>query len=133
MDALLERYAKQVLQTEPPPASAPADETAAWRARVREDAINRIGEIRRHDEPDRKQITGRLATRPERDRIWGQHKNLSRHSLNSFSSERSMVPAPGNPSPVPGQTFDVTELARRIRGRRHQAILPPSGRHRLQR
>jgi hypothetical protein len=75
VDALLERYASQVLGAEPPPVTALADQITAWRARIREDAVNRIGEIRRHDEPDRKQIARQLARLPERDRIWGHHKS----------------------------------------------------------
>ncbi len=53
IDALLEQYAKQILGTEPPPASASADEASAWRAQVREHASNLIGEIRRDDEQKR--------------------------------------------------------------------------------
>ncbi len=75
IDALLEQYAKQILDTEPLPASATADETSEWRARVREHASTLIGEIRRDDEPHRKQIARQLANLPERDRIWGQDKD----------------------------------------------------------
>jgi hypothetical protein len=72
IDALLEQYAKQILGTEPLPASASGDETSAWRARVREHAKNLIGEIRRQDEPHRKQIARQFAHLPENDRVWGQ-------------------------------------------------------------
>jgi hypothetical protein len=75
IDALLEQYAKQILGTEPLPVAASADETSAWRTRVREHASNLIGEIRRHDEPHRKQIARQLASLSERDRIWGHDKN----------------------------------------------------------
>jgi hypothetical protein len=71
IDALLAQYAKKILGTEPPPVSASADEISAWRERVRDHAGNLIGEIRRDDEPHRKQIAGQLAALPERDRIWG--------------------------------------------------------------
>jgi hypothetical protein len=74
VDALLEQYAKQILRTEPLPVSASAQETDVWRTRVREHASNLIGEIRRDDEPHRKQIARQLASLPERDRIWGQDK-----------------------------------------------------------
>jgi hypothetical protein len=74
IDALLERYAKQVLGTEPPPVSASADEISAWRAQVRDEVMTRIGEVRRDDELHRKQIARQLADLPERDRIWGQDK-----------------------------------------------------------
>jgi len=72
MDALLAQYAKKILGTEPPPVSASADEISAWRERVQEHAGNLIGEIRRDDEPHRKQIARQLANLPEHVRIWGQ-------------------------------------------------------------
>jgi hypothetical protein len=75
IDALLEKYAKQILGTEPPPASATADEASEWRARVREDARTRIGEIRREDEPHREQIARQLASLPDHDRLWGRDKS----------------------------------------------------------
>jgi hypothetical protein len=75
IDALLEQYAKQILGTEPPPVSTSAEETSAWRTRLREHASNLIGEIRRDDEPHRKQIARQLANLPEQDRIWGHGKN----------------------------------------------------------
>lgn len=71
IDALLAQYAKKILGTEPPPVSASADEISAWRERVRDHAGALIGEIRRDDEPHRKQIARQLADLPERDRIWG--------------------------------------------------------------
>jgi hypothetical protein len=72
VDALLEKYAQDILKTEPPPASASDDEFAAWRARVRESAGTLISEVRRDDELDRKQIARQLADLPDRDRVWGQ-------------------------------------------------------------
>jgi hypothetical protein len=72
VDALLEKYAQDILDTEPPPASASDEESRAWRAQVRERVGIAIGEIRREDEPDRKQIARQLADLPDRERIWGQ-------------------------------------------------------------
>ena len=72
VDALLEKYARDALGTEPPPASASDDELGAWRANVRERASTLIGEVRRDDEPDRKQITRELADLPGRERVWGR-------------------------------------------------------------
>jgi hypothetical protein len=72
MDALLEKYAAQLLETKPPRASASADEISAWRDRVREHARTLIGEIRRHDEKRREEIAGQLAKLPEEARLWGQ-------------------------------------------------------------
>ena len=71
IDALLAQYAKKILGTEPPPVSASADEISAWRERVRDHAGALIGEIRRDDEPHRKQLARQLADLPENDRIWG--------------------------------------------------------------
>ena len=72
IDALLAQYAKKILGTEPPPVSASADEISAWRERVRDHAGALIGEIRRDDEPNRKQIARQLADMPENARIWGK-------------------------------------------------------------
>ena len=76
VDALLEKYAHDILDTEPPPASASDKEFSAWRADVREHAGTAIGEIRREDEPDRKQIARQLAGLPGRDRIWGRDAGI---------------------------------------------------------
>jgi hypothetical protein len=72
VEALLEKYAQDILHTEPLPASASDSEFRAWRTQVRERATTLIGEIRRDDEPDRKQIARQLADLPDRERIWGQ-------------------------------------------------------------
>jgi hypothetical protein len=72
VDALLEKYARQVLGTEPPPVTATEDESAAWRDRVRDHAATLIGEIRRDDEPSRKRLARELALLPEDTRIWGR-------------------------------------------------------------
>jgi hypothetical protein len=72
VDALLEKYAKDILDTKPPSASVSDDEFGAWRTQVREHAGTAIGEIRRDDEPDRKQIARQLADLPDRERIWGR-------------------------------------------------------------
>jgi hypothetical protein len=76
VDALLEKYAHDILDTEPPPASASEEEFSTWRADVRERAGTAIGEIRREDEPDRKQIARRLAGLPGRDGIWGRDAGI---------------------------------------------------------
>ena len=74
IDALLAQYAKKILGTEPPPVSASPDDISAWRERVQDHAGNLIGEIRRDDEPYRKQFARQLASLSDRDRIWGQDK-----------------------------------------------------------
>ena len=71
-DALLEKYAQDTLGTEPPPASASDDELRVWRANVRERVGTLIGEVRRDDEPDRKQIARELAGLPGREGVWGR-------------------------------------------------------------
>jgi len=72
IDALLEKYAHETLDTEPPPTSAPDDELRAWRADIRDRVGTLIGENRREDEPDRKQIARKLAGLSDRERIWGR-------------------------------------------------------------
>jgi hypothetical protein len=72
VDALLEKYAQDILDTEPPPASASDDEFRAWRAHVRERTTTLIGEVRGDDEPERKQIARQLADLPDRERVWGR-------------------------------------------------------------
>lgn len=76
VDALLEKYAQDVLDTEPPSASVSDDEFSAWRADVRERAGTLIGEVRRDDEPDRKQIARQLVGLSEREHIWGRDAGI---------------------------------------------------------
>ena len=83
VDALLEKYAQDILDTEPPSASASDDEFRAWRAHVRERVGTAIGEIRRDDEPDRKQIARQLADLPDRDRIWGRDATIEAQGRSS--------------------------------------------------
>jgi hypothetical protein len=72
VDALLEKCAEDILGDEPLPVSASADGFRAWRTGTRERTGTLIGEIRRDDEPHRKQIARQLAHLPDRERIWGQ-------------------------------------------------------------
>jgi hypothetical protein len=76
VDALLEKYAQDTLDTEPPSASASDDEFRTWRAHVRERVGALIGENRRDDEPDRKQIARQLASLPDRERVWGRNAGV---------------------------------------------------------
>jgi len=73
VDALLEKYAQDTLDIEPPSASASDGEFRAWRANVRDRVGSAIGEVRRDDEPDRKQIARQLADLPDRERVWGRN------------------------------------------------------------
>jgi hypothetical protein len=72
IDALLEKYAQDALDIEPPSASASDDALRAWRADIRERTGTLIGEIRRDDEPDRRQIARQLASLSDRERTWGR-------------------------------------------------------------
>ena len=92
-DALLEKYAQGTLDTEPPSASASDDEFRAWRARLRERAGTLIGEIRRDDEPDRKQIARQLAGLPDRKRIWGRDAGIK--AIGRGNKRLRMTPALG--------------------------------------
>lgn len=72
LDALLERYAAEVLGTEPPSATASANEISTWRMRVRDDAAHRIGEIRRDDEPHREEIAHQFTGLSVGTLLWGK-------------------------------------------------------------
>jgi len=76
VDALLEKYAQDILHAEPPSASASDDEFRAWRAGIRERAGTLIGEVRGDDELDRKQIAHQLAGLPDRERFWGRDAGI---------------------------------------------------------
>jgi hypothetical protein len=76
VDALLEKYAQEILDAEPPPISVSDDEFGAWRTYVRERVGTLIGEVRRDDEPDRKQIARQLADLPDRERVWGRDAGI---------------------------------------------------------
>jgi hypothetical protein len=86
VDTLLEKYAKDILGAEPPPASASADEFTAWRTGARERAGTLIGEIRRDDEPHRKEIARQFADLDDRERIWGQDAAVKAGERNSKRS-----------------------------------------------
>jgi hypothetical protein len=76
IDAFLYKYAKDILDIEPPPGSASPDEVTAWRDSTREHAGTLIGEIRRDDEPHRKQIARELADLDDRERVWGRDPGI---------------------------------------------------------
>jgi hypothetical protein len=71
-DALLERYAGQVLKMEPPPVGSNPQEALEWRVRVNTEARKRVRQIRGGDETAREKAAARLADLPERDRVWGR-------------------------------------------------------------
>jgi hypothetical protein len=73
-DLLLERYAEQLLQIDPPPASADPYQVATWRNQARQHVSALIGEIRRYDDPRRLQIADHLADLSPHDRIWGRDR-----------------------------------------------------------
>jgi hypothetical protein len=72
LGTLLERYVTQILAIEPPPVSASISATKAWRAHVRAHTGALIDAIRTRDDGDRDQIAARLASCPDRDRVWGR-------------------------------------------------------------
>jgi hypothetical protein len=74
LGTLLERYAEQILAIEPPPVSASAAQTRAWRAHVREHTMALIEQTRQRDDPCRSRIARRLAELPEHDRLWGRQE-----------------------------------------------------------
>jgi hypothetical protein len=72
LGTLLERYAARILAIDPPPVSASAAATSAWRARVGAQAAALIAAIRGHDDADRDRIAARLADLPADDLVWGR-------------------------------------------------------------
>jgi hypothetical protein len=70
---LLEHYAMQVLDIEPPPVSASVAATRAWRLHVRSHAAALAEEIRaRGDDGSREQLAGGLAGLSLAERTWGR-------------------------------------------------------------
>lgn len=69
---LLERYVARILAIEPPPVSATATATRAWRARVRTHAAALADAIRTRDDAERDRIAARLAVLPAQERVWGR-------------------------------------------------------------
>jgi hypothetical protein len=79
---------QDILELEPPPVSAFDDEITAWRTGARERAGMLIGEIRRDEEPHRKQLARQLADLNDRERIWGRDLsiNVERSSKHPLAS-----------------------------------------------
>ena len=71
LGTLLERYVTRILAIEPPPVSASAAATRAWRTHVRSQTAALIQAIRARDDADRDQLATWLARRPDQDRLWG--------------------------------------------------------------
>ncbi len=72
LGTLLERYAQEILEIDPPPVSATTAKTAAWRAHVRAHTTALIWQIREQDDLDRQRVARRLARLPDHDQLWGQ-------------------------------------------------------------
>lgn len=72
LGTLLERYAKQVLAIDPPPVSATAAQTTAWRTHVRAHTTTLIEQMREQDDPHRSRIARRLARLPDQAQLWGR-------------------------------------------------------------
>ena len=72
LGTLLERYAREVLTIDPPPVSATAPQTTAWRTRVREHTTALIEQVREQDDPHRSRIARRLARLPDQEQLWGR-------------------------------------------------------------
>jgi hypothetical protein len=72
LGTLLERYAARILAIDPPPVSASAAATGAWRAHVSAHTAALIETIRGHDDPDRDRVASQLAGLPPGDLVWGR-------------------------------------------------------------
>jgi hypothetical protein len=71
LGTLLERYVTRILAIEPPPVSASAGATRAWRTHVRSQTSALIEAIRTRDDADRDRLATWLARLPDQDRLWG--------------------------------------------------------------
>lgn len=71
LGTLLERYVTQILAIEPPPVSASATATRAWRAHVRSHTTALIEAISCRDDAIRGRLAEALARLPDQDRLWG--------------------------------------------------------------
>jgi len=76
LGTLLERCAARVLAIDPPPVSASAAATSAWRAHVSAHTAALIEVIRGQDDADRDRIAARLADLPAEDLAWGRRAPL---------------------------------------------------------
>jgi hypothetical protein len=72
LGTLLERYVARILEIDPPPVSASAAATSAWRAHVRARTAAAIEAIRTSDDADRDRIATRLADLPADELVWGR-------------------------------------------------------------
>ena len=128
VDALLEKYAKDILDTEPPSASVSDDEFRAWRAQVRDHACTPIGEIRRDDEPDRKQIARQLADLLDRERIWGRDATTKPEATTTSAPDDIGLWRRASPvmltCPTPGVTWTSCAPHRGHRAGRHRLRVP---------
>ena len=76
LGTLLERSAARILAIDPPPVSASAAATSAWRAHVSAHTAALIEVIRGQDDADRDRIATRLADLPAEDLAWGRRAPL---------------------------------------------------------
>jgi hypothetical protein len=76
LGTLLERCAARILAIDPPPVSASAAATRAWRAHVSAHTAALIEVIRGQDDADRDRIAARLADLPAEDLAWGRRAPL---------------------------------------------------------
>ena len=77
LGTLLERCAARILAIDPPPVSASAAATSAWRAHVSAHTAALIEAIRGHDDADRDRIASLLADLPAEDLAWGRRAPLA--------------------------------------------------------
>ncbi len=71
-DALLERYAGQVLKIDPPAAGSSPQQALQWRLRVKAEARRQVSEVRGDDERARENAAARLESLPPPERVWGR-------------------------------------------------------------
>ncbi|MGH3266515.1 MAG: hypothetical protein ACRDNS_31505 [Trebonia sp.] len=72
LGTLLERNVQEVIAIEPPPVSASAAATRAWRGQVRSHTEALIEAIRARDDGNRERLAERLSSLTDHDRLWGR-------------------------------------------------------------
>lgn len=80
VDALIERYAEDVLGIDPLPPTADAHQAASWRAQTLSLAKHQAESLRKKDDARRKKLAAQLHTLSDRERVWGRPRSTETRS-----------------------------------------------------
>jgi hypothetical protein len=107
LGTLLERYVTQILAIEPPPVSASATATRAWRTHARSHTAALIEAIRSSDDEDRDRVAAGLAALSDQDRVWGAGAAVLTPATATRLGEAAFGGPPGEL--VPGGELQLAE------------------------